>query len=276
MPTPVGTSKPFQFNTPIGHALARKILAKTLPFEPHDYQIEGVCQCLDGKDLLAIVLTGGGKTTYFYIPPKYVPANPAMVIVSPTNGLEEEMYTSQELELKKYNLKALAINSHTLHQARVARQENLWLTACKYSSMILLSPEQLTSPSIEDMLNNKSFRLRISAIGIDEIHLLDTWGVGIVKVKAWALSDNIVQLSVVQGLVAQLVRALPYIGRGPGFNPRLVQFAFLYSLSPLWIITWGNGFRNAFQKIGYVAAQMPSSVVEIVVTATLTAGPATK
>ncbi|EGO05084.1 hypothetical protein SERLA73DRAFT_149344 [Serpula lacrymans var. lacrymans S7.3] len=38
--------------------------------------------------------------------------------------------------------------------------------------------------------------------------------VGIVKVKAWALLDNIVQLSVdIQGLVAQLVKAPPYIGK---------------------------------------------------------------
>ena len=69
----------------------------------------------DGVDLMALTRTGSGKTGYFtmhmlllialskdptIVAPfklkRKVPANPAMVIVFPTNGVEEEM-------VRKYN-----------------------------------------------------------------------------------------------------------------------------------------------------------------------------
>ena len=52
------------FSSPEGHTLCRLILATLLPYEPHDFQIEGICKMLDGVDLFAILATGMGKTGF--------------------------------------------------------------------------------------------------------------------------------------------------------------------------------------------------------------------
>ncbi|EGO02457.1 hypothetical protein SERLA73DRAFT_69962 [Serpula lacrymans var. lacrymans S7.3] len=176
--------KEFIFDTPDGRELARRILKPLLPFEPHDYIVDGVCRSLDGQDLMALIPTGGGKTGYIFMymlimsalannpalcqPKKIVPKDPAMVAVFPTNGLEEEM----ELEFKKY---AIAINSHTLREAR-KQGKDLWKIVSEQVSLILLSPEQLSSKPFERLLYHPMFRTRVCALAIDEIHLLDTWG----------------------------------------------------------------------------------------------------
>jgi hypothetical protein len=49
------------YDTPEGSVLARKILAEKLPFEPHDFQVEGICALLDGHDMLATMATGMAK-----------------------------------------------------------------------------------------------------------------------------------------------------------------------------------------------------------------------
>ena len=55
----------FEWSSPEGRNIARTILSKSLPYDPHDYQLEGVCKLLDGIDLLAVIATGRGKTGYF-------------------------------------------------------------------------------------------------------------------------------------------------------------------------------------------------------------------
>ena len=54
------------FSSPEGHTLCWLILAALLPYEPHDFQIEGICQTLDGVDLFAILATGMGQTVFPY------------------------------------------------------------------------------------------------------------------------------------------------------------------------------------------------------------------
>ncbi len=98
------------FTSPEGHQIVRGIIRKAL-YDPHDYQLEGVCKALDGVDLLSVIATGSGKTGYLLmymlailalqdepsVACKFArrfPVNPAMVIVYPTNGLEEEMVRS--------------------------------------------------------------------------------------------------------------------------------------------------------------------------------------
>lgn len=52
--------------SPAGYAFFRQILKEIpLTYEPHDCQINGVCQSLDGVNLLAITPTGSGKTNYY-------------------------------------------------------------------------------------------------------------------------------------------------------------------------------------------------------------------
>src|ERR1700735_5166360 len=56
--------KAFIFSSPEGHTLHRFILAAILPYEPHDFQIEGICKMLDGIHPFAILATGMGKTRF--------------------------------------------------------------------------------------------------------------------------------------------------------------------------------------------------------------------
>jgi len=95
------------FSTPAGHRLAHSTLRPQLPYDPHDAQLEGICKAVDGIDIMVLTPTGSGKTGYLtmYIlfmislanPKLVAPAmkkvhqNPVVVMVFPTNGVEEEM-----------------------------------------------------------------------------------------------------------------------------------------------------------------------------------------
>jgi len=55
---------PFLFSSPEGFALCRHILNKHLPYDPHDFQIGGICKVINHINLLAILATGSGKTGF--------------------------------------------------------------------------------------------------------------------------------------------------------------------------------------------------------------------
>jgi hypothetical protein len=46
-----------------GRQLCKKILAKYVTYDPHDYILDGVCPVIDGFNLLATTPTGSGKDT---------------------------------------------------------------------------------------------------------------------------------------------------------------------------------------------------------------------
>jgi ATP-dependent helicase YprA (DUF1998 family) len=98
----------FQFCTLEGRQLCRQILQDRLPYDPHDYQVDGICKSLDGIDLMAVTPTGSGKTTfltgYMHVMlaildnPELCPRaqfrvkkDPVMIVVCPTKALQEDM-----------------------------------------------------------------------------------------------------------------------------------------------------------------------------------------
>lgn len=102
------TSNILLYNTPAGHKLVKEIVSEHLPYEPHDYQTDGVCAVLNGRDLLATMATGSGKTGFFMMLMVVVrtfasnpsrahsgktvyPQVPAMILVCPTKALQVDM-----------------------------------------------------------------------------------------------------------------------------------------------------------------------------------------
>ncbi|KAI0348994.1 P-loop containing nucleoside triphosphate hydrolase protein [Trametes cingulata] len=175
------------FCSPEGQHFVTDIIQPALHYEPHNYQLDGICKSLDGIDLLAILATGSGKTAYFTMDmlvlqalskkPRTaqwggaVPYNPAMIVVYPTVGLETKMARTFETA----GLPSVIINHDTAGAAHLEGR-NLWEGVVTKSAMILLSPEMLSSDSFESLLQKRKFSSRLCALGVDEVHLCNSWG----------------------------------------------------------------------------------------------------
>lgn len=126
------------YDTREGHALARKILTPLLPFDAHDYQIEGICAVMDGRDLVATMATGSGKTGYFIMLMLVIraisqdrnlalgdiifPKDPAMIVVCPTKALQEDMVRDYLVDL------AISIYKG----ASVTENEEIWAECSRH------------------------------------------------------------------------------------------------------------------------------------------------
>ncbi|KAJ7609778.1 P-loop containing nucleoside triphosphate hydrolase protein [Mycena polygramma] len=182
----------FTFHSPEGFALVQRILLEALPtFEPHTYQMDGICKVLDKIDLVAVTPTGSGKTGFLFLtiivmiaiatnpslcPSVTFPKDPAIVVVCPTNSIEQQM----EGNMAKLGIHALMINADTIAAARI-RGEDLWMKAREGISMLILGPEQLISRGFQELLKFERFYDRVCALGVDEIHLLAMWGLAFRK-----------------------------------------------------------------------------------------------
>jgi hypothetical protein len=62
-----GHRTPFVWSSKAEQQLLSGILLPKLPYHPHDYQLEGICASLDGKDLLAVLPTGAEKTDLLFM-----------------------------------------------------------------------------------------------------------------------------------------------------------------------------------------------------------------
>ncbi|KAF9500117.1 hypothetical protein BDN71DRAFT_1502578 [Pleurotus eryngii] len=181
----------FYWSSDVGHLLCCDILKTTkLGYDPHTYQIEGACKALNGVDVFAITPTGSGKTGFYIIyiliilaitgnpdlvPPDVAarfPSNPCLILICPTITLQVKMAD----QMSAAGLRNLAINSYSQEEASRLRNEELWLTARKFPNVIIAGPEQLWAKEFEKALADGQFYDRISGLGFDEVHLLNSWG----------------------------------------------------------------------------------------------------
>jgi ATP-dependent DNA helicase RecQ len=126
-------------------------------------QKEIVMAILDGKDCLALLPTGGGKSVCFQVPA--VMMEGVCLVVSPLIALMED----QVMHLKKRGIRAEAIHSG------MSRSEiDILLDNCVYGDVKLLyvSPERL----LTEIFIERFKRMKVSFVAIDEAHCISQWG----------------------------------------------------------------------------------------------------
>ncbi len=118
---------------------------------------------LEGRDTLALLPTGGGKSICYQIPGIYLGG--ITLVITPLIALMKD----QVENLKKRNIKAVALFS-----GMKKTEYEFALNQCTHGDthFLYLSPERLTSNKFQDILP----QLNVKLIAVDEAHCISQWG----------------------------------------------------------------------------------------------------
>lgn len=126
-------------------------------------QSEVVAEVLAGRDVLAVLPTGGGKSVCYQVPAILRPG--LGLVVSPLIAL----MTDQVEALKQQGVSAARLDSGVSMDDRSA----IWRAArAGELDLLYVSPEGLAQPHLIDRLHE----LPLSLIAIDEAHCVSQWG----------------------------------------------------------------------------------------------------
>ena len=126
-------------------------------------QKEIVEAVVEGRDVLAIMPTGGGKSLCFQLPALVRPG--LTVVVSPLIALMRDQVRS---------LRAAGVNAGALTSGNTAEDTEEVFQAIDDGTLRLLylAPERLASPQTIPLLR----RANVTAIAVDEAHCVSQWG----------------------------------------------------------------------------------------------------
>jgi len=126
-------------------------------------QKEIIATVLEGRDALALMPTGGGKSLCYQLPAMQLEG--LTLVVSPLIALMKDQVDA----LKAHGIPAAFINS-TLPYAeigRVQRQAQQGILKILY-----VAPERLSQPGFQRLLA----QLKVSLVAVDEAHCISVWG----------------------------------------------------------------------------------------------------
>jgi ATP-dependent DNA helicase RecQ len=125
-------------------------------------QLPAVQALVKGRDVLAVLPTGGGKSAIYEL--AGLLRDGPTIVVSPLIALQDD----QLAHLRGAGLSAIVLNSQ---QSASARADAL-LASCDSSTFVFLSPEQLANSQTREALQ----RARPGLFAVDEAHLISQWG----------------------------------------------------------------------------------------------------
>jgi ATP-dependent DNA helicase RecQ len=125
-------------------------------------QLRAVAAAVAGRDVLAVLPTGGGKSAIYELA-GIVRSGPT-VVVSPLVALQDD----QLAHLRAAGLNAIVLNSHQSPREHAASLA----VSCGPDAFVFLSPEQLSNTETREVLQ----RARPALFAVDEAHLISQWG----------------------------------------------------------------------------------------------------
>lgn len=130
-------------------------------FRLEQYRI--INSILDGKDTLAIMPTGGGKSLCYQIPALFFKG--VTIVISPLISLMHD----QVMNLAEAGVPAVYLNSSLNYQQSTAAKKRVLSGEVK---IVYVSPEGILSPALTQFFQ----QIKISLIAIDEAHCVSQWG----------------------------------------------------------------------------------------------------
>lgn len=126
-------------------------------------QEEIVQAVLEGRDVLALLPTGGGKSVCFQVPA--LAREGICVVVSPLIALMKD----QVEQLKKRGISATAVYS-----GMSKREIDITLDNCVYGQVkfLYVSPERLQT----ELMQERVKRMNVNLLAVDEAHCISQWG----------------------------------------------------------------------------------------------------
>jgi ATP-dependent DNA helicase RecQ len=147
----------------VGRDAIERLARERLGFERlRPGQLPAVEALVNGRDVLAVLPTGAGKSAIYELAGLLRSA--PTVVVSPLIALEDD----QLAHLRSAGLHAIVLNSRQSAGNRAAAL----LAACEPDTFVFLSPEQLANEETRQTLERAAPGLFV----VDEAHLISQWG----------------------------------------------------------------------------------------------------
>ena len=122
---------------------------------------------LEGRDALAVLPTGGGKSLCYQLPALI--RGGLVVVISPLVALMED----QVLQLQRRGIAAACLHAG-LDPAR--RQQAMVALRDTSLRLLYLAPERLQGEATQRMLETHAAEGRLVALAVDEAHCISAWG----------------------------------------------------------------------------------------------------
>jgi ATP-dependent DNA helicase RecQ len=128
------------------------------------YQLDAITSLLGGRDVLAVMSTGSGKSALYQVPA--LKLDGVVLVISPLIALQFDQVSA--LEHTDAPL-AVALNS----RQKAAETREAWAALeAGTAGYLYLGPEQLTKPEVLKRLAT----VCISLVAVDEAHCISAWG----------------------------------------------------------------------------------------------------